>query len=294
MSALVQALCVLGLGLFWGISPTFYKLMGQEGIPITHVIGLSGLGIVIGLGSARLLRGHGLAIRRDALLYGLGCGVLMNVPFALGLYFARNMPITVLAVVTSTAPLWSYCLALLFGKEQPGGLRMLALGVGFLSSAVLILTRPGGGLDNTSLLWALAAFICPILYAFYNLYASLAWPERMDTMTAGIVESLASAVLVLPFLVMLEPIRGIADFHWGYWTVGVITLVWVIERFAFFTMIRFAGPVTTVQAVYVSSPAAVLFGVLLFGEQADGWLWASLALLLVALWINNRALKGTR
>jgi drug/metabolite transporter (DMT)-like permease len=290
MSALLQALCVAGLGLFWGISPTFYKLMGEEGIPITHIIVLSGGGIALGLWLIRAMSGAGVALSTRALLYGFGCGLLMNVPFALGLWFSRNMPITVLSVVTSTGPLWTYVIAILLGRERPGPWRMLALSVGFLSSVVLIATRPGSGIEGTEVTWALAAFSCPILYALYNQFAAYAWPADMDTRTAGIVESLASAALALPFLLLLEPIGTPSAIHWGYWTVAVITLIWLIERIAFFTMIRFAGPVTTSQATYVSSPAAVLFGVLLFGERTDIWLWVSLALLLAALWINNRSL----
>mgnify|MGYP000969840163 CR=1 FL=1 len=54
------------------------------------------------------------------------------------------------------------------------------------------------------------------------------------------------------------------------------------------------GPVTTSQAVYVSSPASVLFGATLFGERIDVWLIACLGLLLVALYLNNRALSAAK
>ena len=95
-------------------------------------------------------------------------------------------------------------------------------------------------------------------------------------------------------MVLLQPITSASDIHWGYWTVGVITLIWVIERIAYFTMIQRSGPVTTAQAVYVATPAGVMFGAWLFGERIDVWLIACLGLLLVALYLNNRALKAQR
>ena len=68
--------------------------------------------------------------------------------------------------------------------------------------------------------------------------------------------------------------------------------MWVMERVCFFSMIQRFGPVTTVQATYVSTPASVLFGLLMFHESADAWLWLSLALLMLALWLNNRAVSS--
>jgi hypothetical protein len=42
-----------------------------------------------------------------------------------------------------------------------------------------------------------------------------------------------------------------------------------------------------VQATYVSTPVAVVISAVLFGGVTDTWLWVSLALLMVALWLNN-------
>jgi multidrug transporter EmrE-like cation transporter len=46
-----------------------------------------------------------------------------------------------------------------------------------------------------------------------------------------------------------------------------------------------------VQAVYISTPGGVIFGVFLFKDHADLWLVASLALVMAALVCNNRAVK---
>ena len=54
-------------------------------------------------------------------------------------------------------------------------------------------------------------------------------------------------------------------------------ILWIIERIAFFTLIRDKGAVYTIQAVYVSTPAAVLFAIFFYGGGADIWLWISLS-----------------
>jgi drug/metabolite transporter (DMT)-like permease len=177
----------------------------------------------------------------------------------------------------------------LLGRERPGLHRLGALLAGFLSSIVLIATRSDAQFGHLSY-WALAAFVSPLLYAFYNHYAAAGWPKGMDTLTAGVVESWASAFIALPVLLAVAMPTSAGDFHWGYWALVAATVMWVIERVAFFTMIRTAGPVTTVQASYVSTPASVCFGVLVFNEAADAFLWLSLGLLMLALWLNNRAM----
>ena len=65
------------------------------------------------------------------------------------------------------------------------------------------------------------------------------------------------------------------------------SILWIIERIAFFTLIREKGAVYTIQAIYVSTPAAVLWAILIFGKPANPWIWASLAILMLALWLNN-------
>jgi drug/metabolite transporter (DMT)-like permease len=290
---LAHVLAIVGLGAFWGISPTFYKLMANESIPISHIVVLSGVGVGSGLALLRWLSSGRLGVNRREALYGLGCGLLLNVPFAMGLWLAKYLPVTVFAVISSMAPFCSYALALAFRREGASTLRLVALAAGFLSSATLILTRPEASELSISG-WTLLALVPTALYAVYGLFASMAWPKGMDTLTAGMVESWASALLALPFMLLLQPIMSPSDIHWGYWTVGVITLIWVVERIAYFTMIQRSGPVTTAQAVYVATPAGVLFGAWLFGEQIDVWLIACLGLLLVALYLNNRALKTQR
>ena len=70
-------------------------------------------------------------------------------------------------------------------------------------------------------------------------------------------------------------------------TAAAASILWIIERIAFFTLIREKGAVYTIQAIYVSTPAAVLWAILIFGKPADPWIWVSLAILMLALWLNN-------
>jgi drug/metabolite transporter (DMT)-like permease len=45
---------------------------------------------------------------------------------------------------------------------------------------------------------------------------------------------------------------------------------------------------------YVSTPAAVLWAIFIFDKRADPWIWVSLVILMVALWLNNSRRRVAR
>ena len=106
------------LGLFWGLSQSLYKAMALQNMPISHVIVYTGFGVGLGLMIAARLSGTRLNFSREIILFGLGCAVLMNVPFATGLYLIRHLPATEMALIVSTAPFFNYVIALLHRPRE--------------------------------------------------------------------------------------------------------------------------------------------------------------------------------
>jgi drug/metabolite transporter (DMT)-like permease len=286
----VHLLWFITLGCFWGLTPSLYKLMGEHHLPISHIIVYTGLIVGVALALPPLAKRR-LLLSREVMFYGLGCAALLNVPFAMSLFFSRQVAATEYALIVSTAPFWNYILALATGREIAHPRRVGGLLAGFASSAVLILSR--GGLGGSDLLWVVAAFAVPIIYSAYNWFAAAYWPKNADIMTVGAAESILYGLLGIPFmLVFAPPWSAAAPPLADYWTAGFASLLWIVERIAFFTLIREKGAFYTIQAVYVSTPAAVLWAILIFGRPADPWIWVSLAILMVALWLNNSRRRG--
>ena len=284
----------LALGLFWGLSPSLYKVMGEARVPVTHIIVYTGLGVGLALGLVALAMTGRLDLRREVVIYGSICAALMNLPFGLGLLFARHVPPTELALIMSLAPFCNYLVALLAGRENPVPRKLLAIAVGFASSAILILSREGTMSGRMSW-WMIASFSGPIMYTAYNWYAAANWPKNAGTMSVGAVESVASGLIVLPLLLAVAP-PWAADVPavLAYWSVFAATVMWIAERIAFFTLIRDTGAVYTIQAIYLATPAAVIFAAIFFGGGSDIWLWLSLAILMLALWLNNSGVPTRR
>jgi drug/metabolite transporter (DMT)-like permease len=275
------------LGLFWGLSQSLYKAMALLHVPPTQVIAYTGFGVALGLIIAARLSKTRLQVTAEIVWFGLGCAILMNVPFTTGLYLIRHLPATEMAIIVSTAPFFNYALALLTGRENAVPRRLAAVAAGFVSSAVLILSRQGMLSGHVSW-WTLAAFSTPILYTAYNWFAAHYWPKNADVFSIGASESFWSGFVAMPFMLYFEaPWAPDTPPLFAYWTVLAAGIMWIIERIAFFTLIRDKGAVYTIQAVYISTPAAVVFGTLFYGGGADVWLWVSLGILMFALWLNN-------
>jgi drug/metabolite transporter (DMT)-like permease len=276
----------VSLGLFWGVSPSLYRHWGEVGMPVSHVIVLTGLGVGVVL--ALICHYRGIDWRGDWRLqmFGLGCAVLMNVPFAMGLFFARHVPPTELALVISTAPIVNYLMALISGRENAAARRLAAILMGFASTAILVITLEGM-LSGEISWWLVASFLLPLLYSVYNWFAAIWWPPRVHAMAAGVAESIWSGIVALPFLLLFAPPWAAAQpAAAAYWTVLFACAMWTLERIAFFTLIQEKGAVFTIQAVYLSTPAAVVIALAIYGG-ADIWLFVSLAVLMVALYLNN-------
>ena len=275
------------LGMFWAMSPSVYKHLADVRMPVSHTVAISGLAVGLILVCLVLVRSGWRSIDKRVVAYGLGCATLMNIPFGLQLVMAGKVPATELSIVITLSPFFAFLVSSVMKHERPSGRRLSAISLGFLSTLVLILSREGTLSGRVS--WPLiTALLIPLLYSVYNTFAARAWPKGADTIQAGAFESLWSGLIALPFLLWFAPFSSPATpALYDYWVLAAVSLMWVVERLVYFTLITQKGAVYTVQATYVSTPAAVVIAAVFFGGVTDTWLWVSLALLMMALYLNN-------
>jgi drug/metabolite transporter (DMT)-like permease len=277
----------MALGSFWGVSPAVYKHLANIGMPETHTIVLTGFGVGFVMLAIAVWRSGWRGFDRRLIKYGAVCAFLMNIPFAYNLWLAGHVPPTELAIIITLSPLFNYTWAWIAGTEDTSQRRLVAIIFGLLSTVVLIVTRSDKGFGEASW-WLVAAMGVPLMYCVYNNYAARNWPQGADVIQAGASESIWSGLWLLPALLIMDPPGAASNpALWHYWIMVALTVLWVIERFAYFTLINEKGAVYTVQATYVSTPAAVFLAGIVFGGVNDQWLWVSLSLLMVALYLNN-------
>jgi len=277
----------IALGLFWGVSPSLYRHLADTGMPLSHTIAVTGLCVGVAMYLIAGLKSGQWRISPSINRYGATCAFLMNLPFGLNLYLAGRVPPTELAIIITLAPLFNYVLALVTGWEIATFRRLLAIATGFLSTLVLILTRGDIATDGVSW-WLVSALAIPVIYCAYNAYAARCWPNNANSLQAGAVESFWSGIFAVPAMIWVASFSGDygpALFH--YLILVAACLMWIVERISYFTLISEKGAVYTMQATYIATPAAVAIAAVFFGGAYDIWLWSSLALLMVALYLNN-------
>ncbi|MFM8607544.1 MAG: DMT family transporter [Hyphomicrobiales bacterium] len=280
---------LLGLGLFWGLSPVMTKALAQVGVTPLQTITYSSL--AVGVVLFAIWRALGPVHLWDARLwlFGLGCAIMLNLPFGLSLMVVGHVPVSTFSIVTSTTPLFGYLLALMVGMEKPNRLRILAIIAGFLGAALLIIDAEM--IDHGIVIdpWLAAAFGLPFFYALYHLFAAKFWPKDRETSAVGIAESLAAGLAFLPLLLVSQG-RESADLTTnGLYLLAAVSVLWVVERIAFFNLVRHFGPVSTVQAVNLATVSTVIMGAMIYGEEIDARIIVSAALVIIALWLNAKA-----
>ena len=67
------------------------------------------------------------------------------------------------------------------------------------------------------------------------------------------------------------------------WVILANGLINVGAFFAFFTLIKLAGPVFASQAGYLVTIFGVIWGMVIFNEVHSGWVWSSLVVMLFGL-----------
>lgn len=274
------------LGMAWGGHFTLLKIASESGLPHVGIIVLTTLGVVGGMAFIAAVRRRWPPLSGRHLRFYLFCGVLgYLVEFPLGLYVAEQIPAGLLAIIASTSPLFTSLIAIVAKVERVSSRRAAAIGVGLVAAALVVV--PGIALPQPELIpWVLVAFCIPVVYAIYHNYVAFDWPEGCDSWQVALGESSAAAIIVVAIymasdssLVAFNPSTP------GTWTIAVMALLAIVEIYLYFEIVRLAGAVFVSLASFVSIIAGVLWGMLIFGEQHNAWIWGSVALLSLSIFL---------
>jgi drug/metabolite transporter (DMT)-like permease len=281
---------MLGLGIFWGLSPVITRGLTIVGVTPVQIIVFSGLIVGFCLWVLQRFTDRGDFANKRLWFYGLGCAVFLNLPFGLSLYVITKIPLATYSIIGSTTPFFGYALALMMGLERANWRRILALIFGFLGSGLLLL--PMSNIEPSAEISSFIitiSFGMPLFYALYHIFAARMWPSGVGTRQVGVVESLCSGMIALPVLIFMMGNESLNMSTLGLIGLIAISGLWVIERLTFFNLIRNFGPISTVQAIYISTISGVIFGHYFFDEPIDWRIAVSAGLVIVALWLNARA-----
>lgn len=185
----------------------------------------------------------------------------------------QRMAIADLTAVMQSLPLVVMLGAALFFGESLGWRRVLAVGVGMLG--VLIILRPGGG---TFGIWSLVALGAMLMVALRDLStrqfgrdvasSTIAFYAAVLVTLTGLLFSLGQG-----WIMPTRPQIGLLLLSAAFLTVGYVSAVAAMR----------VGEISAVSPFrYTSLLAAIVLGLVIFGDWPDLWTWVGSALVVGA------------
>ena len=266
------ALEFLLLGALWGSSFLFMRLgLGEFGA-------LPTVGVRVGIAALFLwplvvLRGEaGVLLKNWKRLFLMGV-FNAGIPFLCFAFALQSISTGLAAIVNATVPMFGAMVAWLWFHDRPGGLRTLGLVIGFAGVALLASGNVGAapGASGTSPLWGvLACLVATMCYAI-SASATQRYLGGLPALaTAAGSQTGATLALILP-TAWAWPARMPGLQAW----ISLVFLGVMCSGFAYvlyFRLIERAGPSRTVTVTYLVPVFAIVYGALLLGESATGWM----------------------
>ena len=234
-------------------------------------------------------------VTRDSAISYLLVGLFgFAVPFSVLAAAAPNAPASVIALTLPMTPVLVYGFAIMIGMDRFHWLRTLGIAASF--GGVLLALLPKASLPSPDMVpWVVLALGAPLCYSIANLSAA-----RFRPPASGPIE-LSTGVLTGATILML-PIMAVDGSWWafsapigdGAWTIFIALVINALFMVLMYEVLRLAGPVVFSTYNYIATLCGMGWAALIFGDQPSVWIWASLALLFLGLYLVNRQPKAAR
>jgi drug/metabolite transporter (DMT)-like permease len=278
---------LIGLAAIWGSSFMFIKVAVRDIAPSTALLGRVALGtLVLALLAPFWLSAHEVVstVRRYAWPIAIVGIVNTALPVWLLFWAETRMDSGTAAVLQSTAPLFSAVFAYFFvHTERVSGQRLAGLIVGFGGVALLVGTLSGG-----SVIAGIAVVASALCYAGAGLYTG----KRLAHVPVLIValSTLAVATLaLLPAGILQRP----SDIP-GWKSIAAVVVLGIVGTalayLLYYGLVAGAGATRAILITYLVPPMALLYGVVLLGEQLTASAVGALALILLGVALGTGAL----
>ncbi|MEM6577778.1 MAG: DMT family transporter [Pseudomonadota bacterium] len=189
----------------------------------------------------------------------------------------------VLSILLSSAPLFTFLIAMALGADQFAARRIIGLFCGMLG--IILLFGPQAGLpQGTSLLVVGLALLAPLGYASESNYVAMADLTEMGPIRLLAGSSLVAACLSLPaalvtgqFISPLPP--------WGAPEAAVLasSMIHGTTYAGYVWLNRRAGPTFAAQSAYLVTGFGVIWSMVLLGENYSSVFWTAFGLMCVGV-----------
>jgi drug/metabolite transporter (DMT)-like permease len=230
-----------------------------------------------------LARGRRIPLGRKFLtFYAVSAATGIAAPHAAMFLALPKLGTGLTAIAYVFPPLFTYALAWMFRLEKFDALRIAALALGFIGTAIVVL--PQGALpERASWGWVLFAYAIPLSLAVGNVYRSLAWPGETPLLVLTGCILLTAGVIVGVLALVFGQVTLLKTTDGALWPALTAAALTGFAYLAFFDLQRTAGPVYLSQSGYVVTLVGMGFGLFAFRETYSASVWAGVALILLGV-----------
>jgi len=289
---LVLLAMLVAMGAAWGLEFSLLKLVTEAGYPGPGVLLVTLAVIAVAYLALLTLRRRLFRPTPRSLAFFVVIALLGYVlPLLAALWAAPRVPAGLMTLIASFTPVVSVVTALAFRTERVSARRLLAVALGTLAAAIVLLPEadlPGYG----RLGWLLLVFVVPLTYGVESVYVSVAWPEGLDPLQVAAGQSVAAFLVLLPFWLLFGvPIPYDAAWPATQLAIPLVALCVLVEVLLYFAIIRASGGVLVNFNMYISLFAGFAWGWAIFGERHGAGVWLAVAVLAagLALTVTGRA-----
>ena len=152
-------------------------------------------------------------------------------------------------------------------------------------TAIILLIGPDASLpEPEKAIFVLIALIAPFSYGLEGNYVETQLAKNYDPIAVIFCASVIGFVIVIPLAIVTDSWVDITA-PWGAAEIALIcsSLIHSFVYVAYLWMVNTSGAVFACQVAYIVTIAGVLYSAMFLGESYSGWVWLSLALMIVGL-----------
>lgn len=284
-SALRSIVYLVVLGSSWGLYFALLKIAVLSGISYIGIATLTTVGVGIGMVAIALARRRKPEFSRQHHVFYLVCALAgYLVPIIFELLVIGHMPVGVLTLIVSMAPLVTLLIAWLVKTDHINFSRVAGVLLGAIAIFAILLPDVHSS-EAVAWHWLLLAMVVPASYATHHNYTARYWPEGSDSYQVACGEAIYASLLLIALSLFYWQWDDVQSWNQGHSAIMIMAVIALVDIYLYFELIRSKGPIYTSHANYVMVVSGVLWGMAIFAERPSPLMWLSVVLLFVALYL---------
>ncbi|MDX6742368.1 DMT family transporter [Actinocorallia sp. A-T 12471] len=279
--AVIDFICLLGVGALWGASFLFMR----EAAPVLGPVSMTEARVLLA-GVALLAVGALLRkvpdFRRDWRGFLILGALMAAFPFTLIAVAELEITASLAAILNATTPLFALAVTAVRQRRRPSGPQIAGVLLGVAGVAVLVGLGPLH-VDGMMLLAVGASLLAALFYALGGVYTKIRFPDTHPLATATGQNLAAAAILLAPTLAL--PPRQTPDTGIILSVVALALACTALGFFLFFLLVTRMGPTGALSVTFLVPLFGLLWGTVFLSEPLSWSMPFGMAMVLAAVFL---------